>query len=223
MGRLVESTHVLMLRSELRASLDGVSANVLAQRLAGLEEARILIRRKLPPPASVQIYELTAWGYESETAIRELGRWAVRSPSHDPTLPLSAASLMLAARTMYAGGMTAKVGFRLGAETFVATLTRRRIRIRRTDPIDADATFEGRPQAIAAVIHGGRPLAEAEGDGSLRIVGSRAVAKDYIARFPLPANLAMDPADAGDEPRSATSVVAPRRPSASRKATKEKT
>ena len=174
---------------ELRAGLAGVSANVLTQRLAGLENAGILLRRKLPPPANVQIYELTPWGYESEKAIQELGRWAVRSPSHDPTLPLSAASLMLSARTMYAGGMTASVGFRLGADTFVATLTRHRIGIRRADPVDADATFESHPQAVAAVIYGGRPLDEAEADGSVLLVGDRAVAEDYVTRFPLPDKL----------------------------------
>ena len=174
---------------ELRASLNGVSANVLTQRLAGLEKARILLRRKLPPPASAQIYELTPWGYESEKAIQELGRWAVRSPLHDPTLPLSAASLMLSARTMYAGGMTAKVGFRLGVETFVATLTRHRIGIRRADPTDVDVTFDAHQQAIAAVIYGGRPLAEAEADGSIRLIGNHAVAENYITRFPLPAKL----------------------------------
>ncbi len=178
---------------ELRASLPGISANVLTQRLAGLEQAGILLRRKLPPPAGVQLYELTAWGYESEKAIQELGRWAVRSPSHDPALPLSAASLMLSARTMYAGGMAATVGFRLGAETFMATLTRRRIAIRRADPSDADVTFEAHQQAIAAVIYGGRPLAEAEADGSIQIVGNRAVAKDYITRFPLPAQVGAEP------------------------------
>src|ERR1700761_8522381 len=71
---------------ELKANLPGISANILTQRLESMEASGILTRRKLPPPASVQIYELTPWGYESETAIKELGRWATRSPLHDPTL-----------------------------------------------------------------------------------------------------------------------------------------
>src|ERR1700741_1848337 len=73
---------------ELKASLPGISANILTQRLEGLEVSGILVRRKLPPPASVQVYELTPWGYDSERAIQELGRWATKSPLHDPTLPL---------------------------------------------------------------------------------------------------------------------------------------
>ena len=174
---------------ELKASLNGVSANVLTQRLESLEAAGILLRRTLPPPANVRVYELTPWGYEGEKAIQELGRWAVRSPEHDPTLPLSAASLMLSARTMYAGGMDATVGFRLGVETFIATLTPDAISIRRTDPNPADVVFEADQHAIAAVIYGGRPLADAEADRSIRLVGDHGVAEDYITRFPLPAKI----------------------------------
>jgi DNA-binding HxlR family transcriptional regulator len=64
--------------SDLRASLPGISANVLTQRLEGLEASGVLSRRRLPPPASVQVYELTPWGYELEPAILEMGRWAAR-------------------------------------------------------------------------------------------------------------------------------------------------
>ena len=52
--------------SDIRESLPGISANVLTQRLEGLEAAGVLVRRKLPPPAAAQVYELTEWGYESE-------------------------------------------------------------------------------------------------------------------------------------------------------------
>jgi DNA-binding HxlR family transcriptional regulator len=177
---------------EVKASLNGISANVLTQRLEGLEAAGILKRRKLPPPANVQVYELTPWGYESEIAIQELGRWAVRSPRHDPTLPLSAASLMMSMRTMYAGGAEMTIGFRLGAETFLATLTPDEIAIRRADPDDAPLVWIADQHAIAAVIYGGRPLADALADGSIRLVGDVALAGRYIKLFPLPSKLGVE-------------------------------
>src|SRR5215213_4897489 len=112
--------------SDLRESLPGISANVLTQRLEGLEAAGVLVRRKLPPPAAVQVYELTEWGYESEPIFQALGRWAARSPAHDPALPFSTASLVLSLRTMLdpgrAEGIDARVGFRVGDETFLAHL-----------------------------------------------------------------------------------------------------
>src|SRR5690606_2905113 len=42
--------------SDLKAALPGISANVLTQRLEGLEASAIVERRRLPPPASVQVY-----------------------------------------------------------------------------------------------------------------------------------------------------------------------
>ena len=86
--------------SDIRASLPGISAKVLTERLTSLEEAGVLVRRQLPPPGKAQVYELTEWGYAAEPLIQELGRWAAQSSAHDPTLPLSPVSLMLSMRTM---------------------------------------------------------------------------------------------------------------------------
>src|SRR3954464_12995369 len=86
--------------SELKADLQGISANVLTQRLTELE-ARGLVRKiKLPPPASVQVYEATEWGLEAVPVIASLGRWAARSPWHDPTLPMSHVSLLMSMETL---------------------------------------------------------------------------------------------------------------------------
>ena len=66
---------------ELRGRLPGISANVLTSGSTGWSAPASSSAAKLPPPASVQVYELTAWGYEAEGAIQALGRWAVRSPA----------------------------------------------------------------------------------------------------------------------------------------------
>ena len=81
--------------SELKADLPGISANVLAQRLGELEERRLVRKIRLPPPASVQVYEATEWGLEAIPVIANLGRWAARSPLHDSTLPMSHVSTMM--------------------------------------------------------------------------------------------------------------------------------
>ena len=51
--------------SDIRADLPGISANTLTQRLEGMEKAGLLVRRRLPPPAGAQVYELSEWGYEA--------------------------------------------------------------------------------------------------------------------------------------------------------------
>ena len=175
--------------SEVKGGLPGVSANVLTQRLEGLERAGIVRRRQLPSPANVQVYELTEWGQESERAIQELGRWAVRSPQHDVTLPLSPASMMMSFRTMYAGGGRGTVGFRFGRDTFLARLGDV-IEVARGDPADADVVFAAAdPRGLAAYVYGGVPLAQLEADGALRVTGDRAAAARFRTLFPLPAKL----------------------------------
>src|ERR1044072_8286569 len=49
---------------ELRGELVGISANVLTQRLTELESRGLVRKTKLPPPASVQVYEASEWGLE---------------------------------------------------------------------------------------------------------------------------------------------------------------
>jgi DNA-binding HxlR family transcriptional regulator len=175
--------------SDLRAALPGISANVLTQRLEGLEGAGVLIRRRLPPPASAQVYELTPWGYESEPIFQALGRWAARSPAHDPTLPFSAASLLLSLRTMLdparAEGMDARIGFRLGTQYFLGHLAHGRIEFASGEAA-ADLIFTGAPPMIAAAVYGGQPLDRLEAEGALRIEGDRALADRFITLFPLP-------------------------------------
>jgi DNA-binding HxlR family transcriptional regulator len=176
--------------SDLRESLPGISANVLTQRLEGLEAAGVLVRRKLPPPAAAQVYELTEWGYASEPIFQALGRWAARSPLHDPTLPFSTASFLLSLRTMLdseqAKGLEARVGFRLGEETFLAHLAEGRIEITRSALAGTDLIFTGTPPVLAGAIYGGQPLEMLEEAGALQVEGDRAFARRFIGLFPLP-------------------------------------
>ncbi|HVJ93341.1 MAG TPA: winged helix-turn-helix transcriptional regulator [Labilithrix sp.] len=176
--------------SELREALPRISANVLTQRLEGLETARIVARRQLPSPANAQVYELTPWGYEAEPIFQVLGRWAARSPSHDPTLPLSAVSLMLSFRTMLdakrARGIDATIGLRLESDTFVVRVRDGEIAIRRAELDGVDVTLSGSPTAIASVVYGGRSLSDAQADGAVTVEGDRALARSFVRLFRLP-------------------------------------
>ncbi len=180
--------------SELRSGLPGVSANILARRLESLERVGIIQRRKLPPPASVQIYELTSWGYEAEIILQELGRWATRSPLHDPTLPLSAASIMMSFRTMYSRDRAkceaATMGFRLGDEAFVVDFGPEGIRTRRGEPEGCSLLVSTNPISLASVVYGGRPVLDAEASGELTLTGDRALFDRFVGWFPLPEKIA---------------------------------
>ncbi len=169
---------------DLKASLRGISANVLTQRLEGLEAAGIAVRRRLPPPASVQVYELTPWGYESAPIFQALGRWAVRSPRHDPGRPFSAVSLMLSLRTMFdsfaAGDFAARIRLHVGDQSFFWVRSSGDIRIGRGDIENPDFTMTGCPSDIAAAVYGGAPL------DTIGLEGDRELARRFVGLFPLP-------------------------------------
>ena len=175
---------------ELRADLPAISANVLTQRLEGLEAAGILTKHKLAPPVSAQVYELTPWGYESEPIFQALGRWAARSPRHDPTLPFSAVSLFLSFRTMFdaarAGDLAATVGFVIGAHSYRVVIGGGRLTAERGDIDAADLVFSGSAPAIAAVVYGGQPITQMQAAGALKVKGDLALAVRFVTLFPLP-------------------------------------
>lgn len=176
--------------SELRRSLPALSANVLTQRLEGLEEAGILLRHKLPPPASVQVYALTTWGQEAGPIFQALGRWAARSPRHDPTRPFSAVSLLLSLRTMFsgerAGELALRVGLILGEDAFHFLLDRGSVTIGRGLPEDADFVLSGETRGVAALVYAGVPLGEVESQGLLTIEGDRDAVARFATLFPPP-------------------------------------
>lgn len=168
----------------LRASLPGVSAKVLTERLGGLEAAGIVARRRLPPPASAQVYQLTPWGAEARAVVRDIGRWAARSPAHDATLPLSAVSLMLSFETMFAGERAGNwrgaIAFELGDDRFVAGVMDATLRIARSDAAQVSATVTATPEAVAAVVYGGAP------PGGLAIAGNAETVARFATLFALP-------------------------------------
>ena len=173
--------------SELRADLPGLSANVLTQRLSELEERGLVRRRMLPPPASVQVYEATEWGLEAEPVIQAIGRWAARSPLHNPTLPLSGVSILLSFRTMIdekrARKVDARIGFVFGKDRYVARLRKGRIKVAQGPVEDCDLIITAAPTTLAAVIYGGASI------DLLGLTGDRALAEKFVTLFVLPAKV----------------------------------
>ena len=175
---------------DLKKDLHGISANVLTQRLEGLEASGVVRRRKLPPPASVQVYELTEWGREIEPVFIVLGRWAARSPGHDPTLPISAVSIMLSFKTMFdpgrAGTAAMVVGFVFDETAFRVEIADGRLEARRGEIEDAEVTLTTLPQRVAAAVYGKVPLGTLEAGGDLSIKGDVRVFERFADFFHLP-------------------------------------
>lgn len=170
--------------TDLRAGIPDISPNVLGQRLRELEETGLVQRRKLAPPAAVQVYELTEWGRELEPAVLGLGRWASRSPGFPLGAPMGPDSLVLALKTAFqpgkADGLDATYELRLGEIPFNIAVKGGSFEAARGETDAPDATIRSDPGTIAGIVFGGTRLGKAAAAGDIAIDGSRRAANALI-------------------------------------------
>jgi DNA-binding HxlR family transcriptional regulator len=176
--------------TDLRDGLPNVSPNVLAQRLRELEQAAVVQRRKLPPPAGSWIYELTDWGRELKPIVISLGAWALRSPSFPRGAPVGTDSVILALGTFFdadvAEDLRASYELRLGENAFDVRVADRRIEIGRGRADNADATIDTDAPTLSSLIWDGRELADALRAGDITIAGDQRAVTRFLALFPAP-------------------------------------
>jgi DNA-binding HxlR family transcriptional regulator len=61
--------------SDLMDALSGIGTNLLSQRLRELQEAGVVGKRTLPPPAGSVVYELSERGQDLAPAVLDLAHW----------------------------------------------------------------------------------------------------------------------------------------------------
>ncbi|MEU8610613.1 helix-turn-helix domain-containing protein [Actinoplanes sp. NPDC048791] len=164
--------------SDLRAGLPGASPNVLSQRLRDLEHVGVIRRRRLPPPAAANVYELTEHGAELEPILVALGSWALRSPLA-PSGHLSAVSAMLTLRTYYRAtdDWATTLQVHLDDRSYVARIAGERVEVS-AGQAAAETTVETDPGTLVALLVGERELADA---GEVRVTGDVAAFRRVLA------------------------------------------
>jgi DNA-binding HxlR family transcriptional regulator/putative sterol carrier protein len=170
--------------TDLRGGIPDISPNVLGQRLRELEETGIVQRRKLAPPAAVQVYELTDWGHELEPAILSLGRWASRSPSFPIDAEMGPDSLVLALKATFdpakADGLDATYELRLGDVPFRIAVSNGQFLAEHGEAEKPDATIRSDPNAIVSVVFGENRLGKAVESGEVEVDGSRQAVRSLM-------------------------------------------
>ena len=173
----------------LSSGLPGMSQNVLSQRLRELQDAGIVRRRTLGPPASSHGYELTERGRELEPVLLALARWGSRV-AVSPAAELSVDALMLALQTTFdprsAGSLRARLELRIGDDCFCAEIGSGRFAVSRGNAGQADAIVTTGAATLRALVFGDGTIADAVGGGDLRIDGDRRVVARFIRCFPRP-------------------------------------
>jgi DNA-binding HxlR family transcriptional regulator len=152
--------------TDLAEHLPGIGTNILASRLRDLEAAGIVEKRTLPPPAASRVYQLTDYGQELRSVLRELALWGARSlgpPTTDDEL--FPGWLENALGTLLAPlAPSGRFEFRIGDE--VASIVDGEAR---SGPIeDADVVVEGEPEGVYHMFVDRRlDLVSVEGDREL--------------------------------------------------------
>jgi DNA-binding HxlR family transcriptional regulator/putative sterol carrier protein len=176
--------------TDLRASLPGISPNVLSQRLHELEQTGVVLRRTLDFPVPIWVYDLTDWGRDLEPVILQLGRWGARSPHRFREAPLSADSLLLSLRAMFdagaAAGFTASFELRLGRCPYQVVVADGQIEVARGAPERPEAILQADVATLVAVIYDDRDLDEAVKSGELILTGDRSAVERFLTLFHLP-------------------------------------
>lgn len=167
--------------SDLARGLPGISQNVLSQRLRELADDDVVARRRLGPPVSGPVYELTERGRALRPALAELGRWGARIPA-ETRGELSPDAFAVALFSTFApdGAPEAAVELRIDDDPFRVEIVGGAVTVERGALDRPDAVLTGTAAAVRGVVFGGGPLTdlEVEGDGEL--------AERFVRSFPRP-------------------------------------
>jgi DNA-binding HxlR family transcriptional regulator len=176
--------------TDLRHGLPNASPNILSERLRELEGGGVVHRRKLPPPAASQVYELTEWGRELEPVVTKLGAWGARSPLPPEHQEIGTDSIVLALRSLFdadaAAGLEASYELRLGDERFRVEVGDGELGLERGEVEDPAVAIETDAPTLAGLLTGQLPLDDALESGAAAIEGSKKEARRFLTLFPMP-------------------------------------
>jgi DNA-binding HxlR family transcriptional regulator len=176
--------------TDLQRDLPNASRSVLTHRLQELERIGIIARRKLPPPAGSQVYELTDWGRQLEDVVLALGRFALAAPEHPREGDMSVDSHILRLKTVFdpqaAGDLDATYELRLGEDRIAARVRDGRMDFAHGTAHDPDASIETDPGTLLALAANPRDLDRAIRAGRVEVEGDRRALARFVGLFPDP-------------------------------------
>jgi DNA-binding HxlR family transcriptional regulator len=176
--------------TDLRHGLPNASPNILSERLRELERGGVVHRRKLPPPAASQVYELTEWGRELEPVVTKLGAWGARSPLPPEHSEIGTDSIVLALRSLFdadaAIGLKASYELRVGEERFRVDVVGGELGLERGAVEGPAVAIKADAPTLAGLLTGQLPLEVALESGVVALEGSKREARRFLTLFPMP-------------------------------------
>src|SRR5262245_843692 len=145
--------------TDLREGLPGIATNLLATRLAEMEEADLIAREEAPPPIATTLYRLTPRGRELEKVILSIGRWGSPLMKDAPKSDAFCAHwIALPARNNLRDHEPERppttIELRAGDEAVTVTAVGGSVRVRTGAAEKPDAIISGTPRLVYAVLKG---------------------------------------------------------------------
>nr|WP_042180189.1 winged helix-turn-helix transcriptional regulator [Kibdelosporangium sp. MJ126-NF4]CEL14244.1 Transcriptional regulator, HxlR family [Kibdelosporangium sp. MJ126-NF4] len=173
--------------TDLRADLPGVSPTVLAQRLREFTREGVVHHRRMAPPMSVHIYELTEWGHKLEPVIHMLGMWALQSPTPPCAPPQSVDANVLSLRVLFdpdaARGRTVRFALNVDERRYRVCVMDGGLDLARGEVHAPDATIDTDVLTLHALLHRTRSVHDALEAGAIKVSGSVAAVADLPVLF----------------------------------------
>jgi DNA-binding HxlR family transcriptional regulator len=169
--------------TDLADALPGIGTNILAGRLRHLEGAGVVRRTKLPPPAAVTVYELTAEGRALDDVLRSLAQWGSRTMGAPEAGDCwSAYAVHMRFRPEAAVDGRYEVRF-VGGEVFSLEVRDGALIAIRGEASDPTLVVEAEPARFHALIEGIDPVETALASGVRILAGSETELSALVAMF----------------------------------------
>ena len=171
--------------TDLVHGLPGIGTNILAARLRDLEEAGVVRKRKLPPPAASTVYELTEYGAELNESLYALARWGARTlgppkpgDELEPDWGLNAIPALFDAAA--ARDLDATWVLEVGDDVFTARIADSSVRASCGPAEDADAVIKLDLETFYWLVVGELDPEEALASGRATVDGDPAVLEQFV-------------------------------------------
>ncbi|GAS90253.1 winged helix-turn-helix transcriptional regulator [Mycolicibacterium brisbanense] len=176
--------------TDLQVGLPGIGTGLLTQRLRELEDATVIEKAVLPPPAASTVYQLTADGEALRAPLLGLTRWGLRrmgTPTEGQTANVNLLAFAMAARFNPRSSPAADgiYELRLGDSTFQFTIADGDIQIQSGHAQHALAVITTDMATLIAINNGAATLNDALSDQTLTVEGDPAAIASLADAFEL--------------------------------------
>jgi DNA-binding HxlR family transcriptional regulator len=170
--------------TDLLDGLPGVGTNVLAVRLRELEDAGIIAREKLPPPAAATVYALTDDGAELRPVVDELARWGLRlmdRPQRGEAIRTGWLVYSLASSASATGMREeSELELRVDGEAYTLTVRNGSFEARQGTAARPIAVIEASRQSLFRLASGQAARGELERDGQITVEKDSRAARRFL-------------------------------------------